>query len=284
MKSIALKTNNPQTIEYLENELENFNIDDCYFSCKNFKHYTNIIIHYKGNDEKFFINKVSNLLSFLVIYEFEEDFLKHNIYKNYFYFSKNERDIILNNCFDIMVESQNFLKDKYNILYKCFNDYLKTNKKIFLTGFINFRLNKYDEILNTIIEEAVNSYIIEKEYKEFISLLKLYISSQDTIFDTIHIIYSKNFTLILDDDKNIIENSKEHLNAKFLSDITFSTNDFTLNTLLNILPSKIYIHLVDNSLDEFIKTLSLIFEKRVNICTDCNLCDLYRKKVTSLRN
>lgn len=110
MKSIALKTNNPQTIEYLENELENFDLDDCYFSCKNFKHYTNIIIHYKGNDVKSFINKLANLLSFLVIYEFEEDFLKQLILKNYFYFSKSERKIILNNCFDIMVETRELLE------------------------------------------------------------------------------------------------------------------------------------------------------------------------------
>ena len=86
MKSIALKTNNPQTIEYLEHELKNIDIDNCYFSCRNFKHYTNIIVHYKGNDEKKFIIKISNILSFLVIYEFEEDLLKNYIYKNYFYF------------------------------------------------------------------------------------------------------------------------------------------------------------------------------------------------------
>ncbi|MBR3255232.1 MAG: hypothetical protein IKF97_03285 [Clostridia bacterium] len=112
MKSIALKTNNPQTIEYLEQELENFNIDNCFFSCKKFKHYNNIIIHYKGNDEKIFISKLANLLSFLVIYEFEEDFLKQIIYKNYFYFSKNERKIILNNCFDIMVETRKLFKNQ----------------------------------------------------------------------------------------------------------------------------------------------------------------------------
>lgn len=106
MKSIALKTNNPQTIEYLKNEIENLNLDNCFFSCKNFKHYTNIIIHYKGNDEKLFLNKISDLLSFLVIYEYEEDFLKDLILKNYFYFSKSEQKIILNTCFDIMVESR----------------------------------------------------------------------------------------------------------------------------------------------------------------------------------
>ncbi|MBR0350732.1 MAG: hypothetical protein IJH76_02750 [Clostridia bacterium] len=110
MKSIALKTNNPQTIEYLTNEIENLKLDDCFYSCKDFKHYTNIIIHYKGNDEKFFINKLSDLLSFFVIYEHEEDFLRELIFKNYFYFNKSEQQVILNTCFDIMVESRLLFK------------------------------------------------------------------------------------------------------------------------------------------------------------------------------
>ena len=281
MKSIALKTNNPQTIKYLENELNTLDINDCYFSFKNFKHYKNIIIHYVGNDEKLFLNKISNLLSFLVVYEYEEDFLKKLIFRNYFYFQKNEREIILNNCFDIMVESDNYLNNKFKIINESFSNYLSNNKKIFLNGFINFRLQKYISILNDVVEEAVNSFIIEKEYQEFVSLLKLYISSQRSSIQEVHIIYSNSFTIILDENKKIIENSKDSFNAKFLSDISFSTNDYTLNTLINLLPAKIYIHLIDNNIDEFITTLSLIFEKRVVICTDCNICNLYKTTVNT---
>ncbi len=49
-----------------------------------------------------------------------------------------------------------------------------------------------------------------------------------------------------------------------------------LNTLLNILPKKIYIHLIDKEVDEFITTLQLIFENRVQICKDCDICRIYR--------
>lgn len=173
------------------------------------------------------------------------------------------------------------MKNKFKILNQIFSKYLTNNKKIFLNGFINFRLNSYIEILNNVVDEAVNSFIIEKEYKEFVSLLKIYISSQNSKTNTIHVIYSNNFTILLDENKNVIENSKDMFNAKFLSDITFSANDYTLNTLLELLPKHIYIHLIDNTIDEFIKTLSLIFEKRVLVCTDCNICSLYKNVVRS---
>ena len=154
----------------------------------------------------------------------------------------------------------------------------------FLKGFINFRLTKYHKYLDDIVDEAVNNFIIEKEYQEFISMLKLYINSQKSISKEMHIVYSNDFTLILDENKNIIENSSETLQAKFLSDITFSTNDYTLNTLLNYLPEKVYIHLINNTIDEFIRTLSLIFDKRVVLCNDCNICNLYKKHINKSKS
>lgn len=268
MKSFAIKTNNSQSIEYLENNLKKINLKDVYFSNKNFKHYTNIIVHYKGNNTQEFMEEISTILSFLVIYEFEEDFLKQIISRDFFYFSKHEQDKILDNCFNIIIDSNTLIKEKFKILFNSFLDFIKENKTIFLSGFVIFRLQPYWDILEKIVEDAVNGYILEKEYNEFISLLKLYINSSPTIEDVLHIVYSANYTIILDSNKNIINNSQDAFKAKFLSDISFSTNDYTLNTLLTLLPEKIYVHLVDNKMDEFITTLSLIFDKRLEICTE----------------
>ena len=277
MKSFAIKTNNSQTIEYLENNLKKITLKDVSFSYKDFKHFTNIIVHYKGNNTDEFEKEVATILSFLVIYEFEEDFLKKIVSKEFFYFSKSEQDIILDNCFNIIIDSDTIIKEKFQILFNSFLNFVKDNKTIFL----NFRLQSYWNVLERIVEDAVNSYILEKEYNEFISLLKLYINSSEPIEDVLHIIYSKDFTIILDSNKNIINNSKNAFKAKFLSDISFSTNDYTLNTLLTLLPEKIYVHLIDNKIDEFITTLSLIFEKRLEICTECDICELYTNKFVS---
>ena len=67
-----------------------------------------------------------------------------------------------------------------------------------------------------------------------------------------------------------------------MSDITFSTSDIALNTLLNIIPKKIYIHLIDEKIDEFITTLELIFEHRIVMCTDCNICRIYKSQKANL--
>ena len=277
MKSICIKTNNSDLIEYLLNELKHLELEDICFSVQNFKHYKNIIIHYKGTNNYIFLDKISSILSLLVIDELEEEFINKLLIQNYFYFDANERKDIIDICFDIMAENfSNSFNKKFKALYSAFYDFLKDNKSLHLKGFTNFRLKDYFNILDDIVTEAVNSYVIEKEYLEFISLLKLYINSQSSNCEIVHIIYSNSDTILLDENKQIIDISQDNLNTKYLSDISFSSNDYTLNSLLTLLPKKIYIHLINNYIDEFINTLQAIFENKIHICTDCNICRLYK--------
>ena len=153
--------------------------------------------------------------------------------------------------------------------------YVIENKSMILEGFVNFRIKEYIKYLDSIVDIAVNKYIIEKEYNEFISLLRMYINSKKSNIKNLHLIYGKSELTILDENKNIVPLCKEIYNAKFLSDIIFSENDYALNTLLTLLPQRIEIHLLDSE-DEFIKTVKLIFEDRVYICRECNICRTYK--------
>ena len=277
MKSLCIKTNDSNIISYLLNELKYSKLENIFFSENQFKHYKNIIIHYVGNDFPSFYSKISSILSFLVIDELEEDFLKHILLQNYFYFNSQEREQILSFCFDIFADDYiNCFDKKFQILYNGFYDFIKDNRVLYLDGFIYFRLKEYFSILDDTLNNAVNHFLIEKEYLEFVSLLKLYINSQDSKCELVHLIYSSSESILLDKDKNIIAPDSDIFNAKYLSDISFSSNDFTLNSLLNLVPKKIYIHLLDNTIDEFIQTLELVFENRVNLCTDCNICEFYK--------
>jgi sporulation protein ytxC len=277
MKSVCIKTNNSNLLNYLLNELDYIEVEPIYISSNKFKNYKNIIVHYRGNNNKKFIHEISCILSCLVIDELEEKFLKHLILKNYFYFNSDERTHILDMCFDIFTDDFNtYFDKKYNCLINDFENYLTTNKSIVLTGFINFRIKDYMIILENIVDEAVNTFIIEKEYLEFVSLLKMYINSQNSNCEIVHLIYNNENSILLDENKNIINISDDIFKAKYLSDITFSSNDYALNSLLTLIPKKIYIHLIDSVIDEFIQTIGLIFENRTEICTDCNICKLYK--------
>ena len=284
MKSICIKTNNSNLLDYLLNEFRLLEMDQIYFSTNEFKFFKNVIIHYRGNDDDAFVEQISHILSYLVLDELEEGLLKKIIIRNYFYFDALERKKILDFCFDICSEDfTNYFDHKFTCLSNSFSDFLNSNdgssshKSIVLSGFTNFRLPDYLKILEEVVDEAVNTFLIEKEYMEFISLLKLYISSQKPQTDVVHLVYLKENPILLDNNRNIIPINKNSLDAKYLSDISFSSNDYLLNTLLNLLPNKFYIHLDENFMDEFISTLILIFDGKVELCNDCNLCAFYKK-------
>lgn len=278
MKSICIKTNDSKILYYLLDALNDIDLDNICFSFNEFKCYKNIIIHYKGNNIKDFNNIVSNMLSFLVIDTFEESIIKKIILNNYFYFDNIEIEKVFDICIDLLSENNDeySICDRLDLLSNIFYDYISNNKQIVLNGFINFRLKDYFSLLNSVVDIAVNKFIIEREYLEFISLLKLYINSQNSNLDIVHLVYYNNNCILLDENKNIINVDDEIFNAKYLSDITFSSNDYALNTLLNLTPKKIIIHLVNYKEDEFINTIKLIFEDRYEICTDCKICSLYK--------
>lgn len=278
MNSLCIKTNNNDILEYLKNEFIEFNMSDIYFSTNEFKLYKNIIIHYKGNDIELFYTKLASILSYLVIDYFENDMIKKIIHSNYFYFDNNECSDIINFCNENLSDNCDFsLKNRELILFDIFYNYISTHNSIILCGFINFRLYLYKNLLENLVDLSVNEFIIEKEYYEFISLLKIYINTQKCLTNNIHIISLDYETFLLDENLNIIDIDENSLNAKYLSDISFSKNDYILNTILKILPKKIYLHQISPYSNlEFINTLKLIYDKKILICNDCNICNMYK--------
>lgn len=277
LKSFCIKTNNNRVVDYLLNKFEDVELEDLYISKLQFKFYNNFIVHYKGKDIDSFYNIFSNILSSAIIEFYEKDIIRHIISSNYFYFTDIEQrkifDIVNNYLYNNELVESYIRKDSINI--SCI-EYFSNNKSAILDGFVNFRINDYIKIIDYIVDMAVNKFVIDREYTEFIDLLKCYINSKDCGTTDVHLIYQNEESTLLDESKRIIDLDDSILNSKYLSDITFSSNDYTLNTLLTLLPQRIYIHLVDRVQDEFINTLKLVFDDRVYLCNDCNICKIYR--------
>lgn len=279
MKSICIKTNNPEVINYLLKSTEEINIENIYVSIKKFKHFNNFIIHYIGTEYIKFNTFLSNFLTKTVINFYEESILNKSIYLNFFYFDLNEKNKIIENAKTLLNEEKNYYS-KYDILNNELYIKIANSHSIYLQAFIDFRLKDYIAFINTQLDLAVNKFLIDKEYLEFVNILKLYIKSEseNSKIEHLHLIYKNKNSIIIDDNKNIVSCNDNIKKSKYVSDISFSANDYALNTLLSLVPKKITIHLVDSYPDEFINTLVLIFQDKVKICEDCDICSMYRIK------
>lgn len=277
MKSLCIKTNNNKITNYLLDEFNNINTPETYITLRNFKHFSNVILHSKNETHTLFINSISNVLTKAIIYFFEKELIIKSINLNYFYFNQFEKNKIIDNTLEILNEYEN-VQIKYDLINNMIYSYILDNHSFYLNGFVNFRLQKYIEFIEEKIDIAVNQFLINKEYLEFVNILQLYINSESINSQTkhLHLIYQNKNSIIIDDNKQIISCNDNITKAKYISDISFSSNDLALNTLLNLLPRKITIHLIDGYVDEFINTLKLIFQEKVTICDDCDICSIYR--------
>ena len=282
MVSLCIKTNNNSTIDYLMLHIGKINFENIVFVKKNFSKYTNIIVHYIGNNIPEFYNELASIITNCIIDKYEDSIIYKLLLLNYFYFDEIDMNIIKNNC-KLLIENKHSdtvsvetnIANRTKYLWASVLRYISYNKSIFLDGFITFRTGEYINCLDEILDFAVSQFVVNREYAEFIEMLKIYISSRTPCTEIIHLIYLNGEAILLDKQKNVISLAKNNLDKCYLSDISFSANDYALNSLLSLLPSKLIIHLISPA-DDFINTLQAIFGSSVSICTDCDICIIYK--------
>ena len=291
MVSLCIKTNNHNIINYLVSNIVKIDLDNIVFVKKDFSKYSNVIVHFLGNNIPQFYNELSTVITNCIIANYEPIIIHKLLLLNYFYFKNLDLHIIKTNCMDTLSPInnefaspiQNDIIDRKHYLWADILRYISYNKSLVLDGFVTFRTSDYIECLDSIVDYSVNQFVINREYNEFIDMLRIFINSKTPKCDLVHLIYVNEESILLDKDKKIISLTKNNLNACYLSDISFSSNDYALNSLLSLLPKRIIIHLVGIE-DDFIKTLRAIFGDSINICTDCNICKAYKLFNTQQRS
>ena len=159
MKSVCIKSVSCEKIEFLIEQFEKLPINIC-MSNYRFKTYDNLIIHYL---EQEYIDEFYEIVAIIIkktIEKFyENDFLKKNVEKNYFYLSSIERNYIFEISKKVLELPDEKIGYKNEILKNTIENYLLENKKIVLEGFVNFRIKEYKELLEKIVEVSVFSYL-----------------------------------------------------------------------------------------------------------------------------
>lgn len=172
------------------------------------------------------------------------------------------------------INKKNDIIDK---ICRCINE----NREINIEGFITFRMKELLEDLETIIDRVVEKYMAEKEYNEFIKLLKYFVEIQESKMNYLNIIVSN-------DGKYIINNEREEdITDSFFKDLTelkYNDNtdldDILISALITNSPENIVIHCAHNCKNkELIDTIKNVFTHRVKFCDDCKTCRLIKNNL-----
>ncbi len=225
---------------------------------------------------------ISNALADYIIRQYEERLITRIINSNFCYFNAAEKREILTRALNVIRnEDKTFINSLFqirrrNVIVRRLMDYFDNSNSIILDGFVNFRLKDYIKDLEEVVDKAVDDFLMDREYREFIRLLRYFVEIQEPKIDTVHVIVGyDNKYMLLDGSKKEITNEciQEYVNEINEGEINY--DDLLVSSLITFAPRKIIIHSMGQFRNkELMETIKNVFYGRVVICQGCDVCSM----------
>ena len=231
-----------------------------------------------------FYSYSSNIIYSFISMEYETDLVEKLLKDNYSYLEQDDYSELRNRCISVisgagMFSTQGLMFNvgRRNNILKKIEEFLSESPEIILDGFITFRLKDASEELSEVIEKINEDYAMEKEYSEFIRLLKYFVEIQESRYEDV------NIFILCNGDFNVQDDKYNDITIKFFEDFSgdgiegdVNKHDMLVSALITNAPKKITIHGIENDKDnDLIETIKSIFIERIVICTGCEKCDEY---------
>lgn len=233
------------------------------------------------NSVKKYINfYIGNILYNIVIERYKQKELYQFLSDNYFFLRQEElleaeeeimRVLNRNNTFKD--EMLIYFTNKTNIIIENIVKCIEENSEINIDGFLTFRSKQFREDIEEIVDKVIERYIVEKEYNEFIKLLRYFVDIQENKLECIDILVDDDGTYKVTDnnDKDMFEIFKNELSVT--ENIEANAEDIIISGLITFVPKKIIVHKIENSgSKEFFETIKNVFGERFVVCSGCERC------------
>lgn len=223
----------------------------------------------------------SNIIYDFISHEYEVELIQKLVRQNYNYLDSADLQQIKDRCIGLIMGTGMFttqgliysMNYRNNVLKKI-DEYLQESSEIILDGFITFRLKTANDELNNIIDKVVEDYVLEKEYSEFIKLLKYFVDIQESKYQKVDIFINISGEYKVTDEQliDITDDFFEDFNLDNIKG-EVTKDDILVSALITTAPAKIVIHGIENAkCQESIDTLKSIFMDRLTLCTGCEHC------------
>lgn len=230
---------------------------------------------------------VGSAVADFIVNVLEPEWMLRTLRKDYPYLSEEEIEKTLAFCQQMLSPEDDPIQSEGDVslgpeerkrqIFKKAYAFLSEGKVFHVDGFIHFRLKNYRQDLLAIIDFAVDEYILDQEYQEFIRLLRHFIAVQPMKTPLVHILHIQDHQFqLLDEEGQYIPAAEieKHLHAWTKQSV--HPEELIISTLVTLAPEKIIVH-TNHPADTVIDTLQSIFEDRMNICTGCTQCCNWNK-------
>lgn len=233
--------------------------------------------------ELLFSRVLAENLAAFVLEEQTDSYLEEILGRSYFYFPAHERKQILE------LAKNNYEQERgtdaggqiFSGVLEELRDYLEYGKYLNIHGFIVFRLRFWLEFLRKSIDKAVDDFLLEKEYQEFIKLLKYFVALQEPKINQIHVtLDGDGNALLFDQNYQPIERTQHSIHWDGY-DSAADGEDQLVSMLITAAPHRVVLHKqVYTTYPKAVDTLKHVFENRVSLCKRCKFCQDESKHLT----
>ncbi len=236
--------------------------------------------------DKIFRYYLASIITDLLMNEIAKEMMRRIVRAKYHYLSKEELKQIVQNAYLFLSnldEEGDIGKTlfRHNQILAEVNQYMESNSCFYLEGFLRFRLKDYFKELEISIEKAVENYLVEQEYNEFLRLLRYFVEIQEPRIDEVHVMVKdkQRFCLFDEERQPINQDQLQGVLTELNNDVDYE--DLLLSTLITISPRSIVLHIVNKT--EIVETIVNVFRERVIICHGCDLCGHNKSKLTGIQ-
>ncbi|WP_392486667.1 sporulation protein YtxC [Haloimpatiens sp. FM7315] len=200
--------------------------------------------------------------------------------EKYFFLNSEEQESVKIKLFDRLIKvpgiddkDEVYCVNRINEIKKDIVEVLKKNRELNLDGYLTFRTKNIEKKVLLIIDKLVEKYMAEKEYDEFIKLLKYFVDMQESKINKVNIIIDEKGDISLKDNKGS-DILMELLGKDLIEEEEALTKeDVIMSSLVTSSPKLVMIHGSNNIKNkEFLNTVEKVFTGRVKYCKGCKLC------------
>lgn len=238
------------------------------------KPFHEIQIFIKNDEEK---TQLASAVAKYIVNEREPELIRVMIKKESLAQEEDDFDKLYNFCMELLVDttenkrSRNFRIEK--IATACM-DYFSQHRLLHVEGFISFWLKEYSELLQDTMQYAIEEYLLDRQYEEFMSLLQYFVYYQEPLTPVLHLVHDH------DSEFNILNEQFNEINVNYvqgvvarIADQELEMEDAIVSTLITLSPARIVLHTMEPQA-VIITTIKRIFGERVEICTGCTTCQM----------
>jgi putative sporulation protein YtxC len=235
-------------------------------------------------EEKRTISKIqhyylANALTETILLNWEKDYVRRSLGRKY----KLKQD----ECLALLPKVLEYLSGDSGYSSKAYREQRKAslltqilscleNNSIFdVEGFLQFRAQDYKQEVDKALAYTVDEHILQKEYLEFIELLKHFLNTQTPRIDTLHVGISSEgkFNLFNDQGEKVTGQFLDNYAITDEGDVELSYEDLLISSLIAVAPRQVVLHICYDGYRDNLQTLRKVFKERISYCSGCALCD-----------